>query len=276
MIAVDSGRLRVEHNPDAEDYLSFAHNLATGVGFAHAINEDKPYSQPVEYSAWRAPLYPMFLSVFLHISHSPLFLQSVQIALAAISLYFFLRLGLILFGETASLIAGLVFALYPPIIFDGGLAVYPRAVPVAPDSGAVLASIRLRRNLVQFVFSFWVCLNWMGRFVQTQRLTLAPALVLAAWLRSSNWNRAATVHGAHGGGRNHGLSRTYRNYRLFHKLVLISTNGGANLWFGAYFRLDPNATMAEVGYSEHQAFRDVPEPEREKILLSPGAADTRP
>ena len=30
VVAVDSGKVRFEHNPDAEDYLSFAHNLATG------------------------------------------------------------------------------------------------------------------------------------------------------------------------------------------------------------------------------------------------------
>ena len=60
------------------------------------------------------------------------------------------------------------------------------------------------------------------------------------------------------------LPWTYRNYRLFHKFVLISSNGGANLWFGAYFRLVPGASMEEVGYSQHRALRDVPEPEREK------------
>ena len=116
VIAVDKGKVPFEHNPDAEDYLSFAHNLATGVGFAHAINEDQPFSQPVEFSAWRTPLYPMFLAIAFQVSRGTLFLQSLQIALSAFSLYFLLRLSSILFGETAALITGLAFAFYLPLI----------------------------------------------------------------------------------------------------------------------------------------------------------------
>ena len=71
----------------------------------------------MEFSAWRAPLYPIFLCVAFHLSRGTLFLQSLQIALQALSLYFLLRLGLILFGESAALIAGLAFALYLPLIF---------------------------------------------------------------------------------------------------------------------------------------------------------------
>lgn len=262
--AVDSGRLRVEHNPDAEDYLSFAYNLATGVGFAHALHEDQPYSQPVEYSAWRAPLYPMFLSIFFHVSRNQWFLQSVQVALAALSLYFLLRLGLILFGETASLVTGLVFALYPPLIAYG--------MELCSEGLFFLILVLVLFGFYQSkeelspprIFVLGV-LTGLAALCRPNGLMLAPALVVALWLKSSNWKKVAyrvlvlgfavaiTV-----------LPWTYRNYRLFHKFVLISTNGGANLWFGAYFRLDPNATMAEVTYSQHQAFRDVPEPARDK------------
>jgi len=112
---------------------------------------------------------------------------------------------------------------------------------------------------------------WLGVLVgllalcRPNGLMLAPALVLAIWLTTSDWKRASrriillTVAVAM-----LVLPWTYRNYRLFHKAVLISTNGGATLWAGAHLRLEPGATLAEVGYSQHQAFRDVPEPDRER------------
>ncbi len=264
VIAVDKGKLRIEHNPDAEDYLSFAYNLATGVGFAHAINESQPFSQPVEFSAWRTPLYPMFLSLAFHVSRNAFFLQSLQVALAALSLYFFLRLGLILFGEVPALIAGLVFALYPPLIFytvelttEGlFLVLLIAALFVFYRTGGELSSAR--------VFCLGV-LTGLAALCRPNGLMLIPAIGLAMWLTERRWGQTvrrmivltlavAIII----------LPWTYRNYRLYHKFVLISTNGGANLWFGAHFRLDPGATMAEIGYSQHQAFRDVPEPEREK------------
>ncbi len=49
-----------------------------------------------------------------------LFLFLVNVVLAALALYLFLRLGLVLFGETAALIAGPGFALYPPLIMYSG------------------------------------------------------------------------------------------------------------------------------------------------------------
>lgn len=266
VVAVDTGKLRVEHNPDAEDYLSFAYNLSTGVGFAHAIHEDQPFSQPVEFSAWRTPLYPMFLSVFFHISRNTFFLQSLQVALSALSLYFFLRLALLLFGELPALIAGLVYALYPPLIFYTAeltteslfLFLLIATLFVFYQGGRDKGPSALR------VFSLGV-LTGLAALCRPNGLMLVPAIGLAMWLttrsRTQTLRRVIVL----------GLAValvvlpwTYRNYRLYHKFVLISTNGGNNLWFGAYFRLDPNATMAVIGYSQHQALRDVPEPEREK------------
>ncbi len=264
VVAVDTGKLRIEHNPDAEDYLSFAYNLATGVGFAHALHEDQPFSQPVEFSAWRTPLYPLFLSVAFHVSRNTFFLQSLQVALVVLSLYFFLRLALLLFGELPALIAGLVFALYPPLIFYTAeltteslfLLLLSAALFVFYQGGEKLSALR--------AFSLGL-LTGLAALCRPNGLMLIPAIGLAIWLTTRSPGQtlrrvivlglavAIVV-----------LPWTYRNYRLYHKFVLISTNGGNNLWFGAHFRLDPNATMAEFGYSQHQAFRDVPEPEREK------------
>ena len=68
--AVQTGVMSFESNADYQDYFSFAHNLVTGVGFAHSVNESQPFSQPVEFSAWRPPLYPMLLALVFHVSRS--------------------------------------------------------------------------------------------------------------------------------------------------------------------------------------------------------------
>lgn len=263
VVAVDKGRLKSEHNPDAEDYLSFAHNLATGVGFAHALNEDQPFSKPVEFSAWRTPLYPMFLAIAFHVSRGTLFLQSLQIALQAFSLYFLMRLGFILFGQIAALIAGLAFALYPPLIlYSADLTT--ESLFLFLLTAVLLIFYQVKEHSAARIFLLGV-LTGLAALCRPNGLMLAPALVLAIWLTIHDKRRAVrlaavlTVAVAMAI-----LPWTYRNYRLFHKVVLISSNGGANLWFGAHFRLDPGASMDEIGYSQHQAFRDVPEPDREK------------
>ncbi|MGD0506363.1 MAG: hypothetical protein ABSA27_01095, partial [Terriglobales bacterium] len=117
VVAVEKNVVRVEVNPDSSDLLSFAYNLSTGTGFAHAVNEGQPYSQPVEFSAWRPPLYPAVVAVALQFSRNTLFLRSLQVAFGVLSLYLFLHLGFILLGELPALIAGLAFSLYPSLIW---------------------------------------------------------------------------------------------------------------------------------------------------------------
>ncbi len=70
VVAVETGRVQLEVNPDSSDLLSFAHNLATGVGFAHSIDESRPFSEPVEFSAWRPPLYPAFVAIAFQFSYN--------------------------------------------------------------------------------------------------------------------------------------------------------------------------------------------------------------
>src|ERR1035438_1300953 len=261
--AVGRGLVKFEFNPDSIDYMSFAHNLATGVGFAHAINESEPFSQPVEFSAWRPPLYPAVLALAFQVSSKTLFLQSLQIALAAFALYFFLQLGLILFGEWPALIAGFAFALYPPLImYSADLGTESLFLFLLTAVFLVFYSAGVEHSLPRV---FWLgVLVGLAALCRPNGLMLAPALVLALWLTTANWKRAAlriavltlavamTI-----------LPWTYRNYRLFHKVVLITTNGGANFWAGAHMHLE-GGSLADLGYSQHQALRDVPEPERER------------
>jgi len=262
--AVDAGKLSVARNPDSEDYLSFAHNLATGVGFAHAVNEDQPFSQPVEFSAWRTPLFPMFLAAAFQISRNTLFLRSLQVVLAGCSVYFLMGVALILFGESAALISGLVFALYPLLVFYTA-ELETETLFVFLLTATLLAYYR-GGNKISSVRAFLLgVLTGLAALDRPNGLMLIPAFALAFLLGVSKrgealWRAAVLVLAA----AIVVLPWTYRNYRLYHEFVLISSNEGANLWFGAYFRLVPGASMEEIGYSQHRALRDVPEPERDK------------
>ncbi len=264
MVAVDKGLVKLEVNPDSSDLLSFGYNLATRVGFAHSIHEDQPFSQPVEFSAWRPPLYPAVLAIAFQLSHGTLFLRSLQAAFAVSSLYLFLRLGLILFGEWPALIAGLAFALYPPLIwYSVDLGTESLFLFLLTAALFVFYAAGRERSAAR-VFSLGVLVG-LTALCRPNGLMLAPALVIAIWLTTSDWRQAArqTILLAVAVAMVV-LPWTYRNYRLFHKFVLISTNGGATLWAGAHLRLEPGASLAEVGYSQHKAFRDVPEPDRDR------------
>jgi 4-amino-4-deoxy-L-arabinose transferase-like glycosyltransferase len=273
VVAVDKGKVRFEHNPDAEDYLSFAHNLATGVGFAHSVNEYQPFSQPVEFSAWRPPLYPMFLAIAFHLSRGIFFLQLLQVALATLSLYFFLRLGLILFGESPALIAGLAFALYPPLImYSADLGTESLLLFLLAAVLFVFYAAGKERSTAR-VFSLGV-LTGLAALCRPNGLMLAPALVLAIWLTSRGWRQAVhqvTVLAV--AVAMIVLPWTYRNYRLFHKVVLISTAGGPVFWAGAHLRLEQGASVADIGFlhlldavpqSERPAMEALSEPEQER------------
>jgi 4-amino-4-deoxy-L-arabinose transferase-like glycosyltransferase len=281
VVAVDRGALGFESNPDSLDYLSFAHNLATGVGFAHAVDEGRPFSQPVEFSAWRPPLYPAVLAVAFRFSRNAWFLQSLQVAFAGVSLYFFLRLGFVLFGGLAALIGGLLFAFYPPLImYSADLGTESLFLLLLTAVFFLFYAAGTEHSLPR-VFSLGLLVG-LAALCRPNGLMLAPALVLSICLTARCWRQAT--------GRVVVLTMavamvvlpwTYRNYRVFHKFVLISTNGGANFWAGAHTRLDPGASLADIGFlhmldsmspPQRRAMEALSEPEQEREFYRMGSA----
>jgi len=268
--AVEKGVVRLEENPDSYDLLSFGYNLATGVGFAHAVNESQPFSRPVEFSAWRPPLYPAVLAVALQVTRSTVLLRLLQVAFSAVTLYLFLRVSFLLVGELPSLIAGLIFALYPPLVFYG-IEISTENLFFFLLTAIFFAFYQAEQpHTVRRVFGVGVLIG-LAALCRPNGLMLAPAVVLAIWLMAPT--------------RGYAISRTvvvaiaisftilpwtYRNYQLFHRFVLITTQGGPTFWAGAHLRLDPGATLADVGYAQHSAFREISEPERERYYYRQG------
>ncbi len=273
VVAVEKGAVRFEFNPDSYDYLSFAHNLATGVGFAHAVNEYQPFSTPVQFSAWRPPLYPAVLAIAFQFSQSTFFLELTQVAFSAVALYLFLRLGFVLFGELAALVSGLIFAVYPPLVMYSADLGTESLFLLLLIAALFLFYARDGNPSLARVFSLGVLVG-LAALCRPNGLMLAPALGLAIWLTASDWRQA---------GRRFAVLTvavalmifpwTYRNYRLFHKAVLISTGGGPALWSGAHFRLEPGASLADIGFlhmldslpqPQRRVMEGLPEPEQER------------
>jgi 4-amino-4-deoxy-L-arabinose transferase-like glycosyltransferase len=264
VVAIEKGVVRTLSNPDSSGYLSCAYNLSTGVGFAQAVDDQKPFSRPVQFSAWRPPLYPGILAIAFQFSRDALFLRLLQVSFAGLSAYFFLRLAFILFGEWPALVAGMVFALYPPLIlYSADLGTETPFLLLL--TAALLVFYSASRNIsVPRVFCLGV-LAGLAALCRPSGLVLVPSLALSIWIRTTDWKRTIRLAAVLGLAASMiVLPWTYRNYRLFHKFVLISTNGGATLWAGAYLRLVPGATLAEVGYTQHGALPEMSEIERER------------
>ena len=262
--AVGRGVLKTEFNPDSWDYISFAYNLATGVGFAHAVNDSQPFSQPVEFSASRAPLYPMFLAAAFQFSREAWFLRSLQIAVAAASVYLFLRLGLVLFGELPALIAGMAMALYPPLIMFSVDLDTENLFLFLLIAGLYVLCAAAKGISPARVFGFGVLVG-LAALCRPGGLMLIPAFTLAILLVTRDWGRSLRMVIVLGiAVAMIVLPWTYRNYRLFHEFVPITTNGGLSLWGGAHLRLEPGAKLDDLAYALHRELRDVPEPERDR------------
>jgi 4-amino-4-deoxy-L-arabinose transferase-like glycosyltransferase len=265
VIAVQEGKVSYPASPDMVDYFSFAHNLATGVGFAHAVNEGQPFSKPVEFSAWRPPLFPAFLAIAFQFSRNILFLRLLQVAVAGISAFWFLRIGFVLFGELPALIACLTFAIYPPlVIYSADLASESLFLLLTIGVLFVYYAPGNQRSLTR-VAGLGVLVG-LAALCRPNGLLLAPALALAIVLTTRGWRQAVRELVVLGMALAMVvLPWTYRNYRLFHQVVLITTAGGPVLWSGVHLRLDPGASLNDLHFVHLQdAF---PETERQRMEM---------
>lgn len=264
VVGVDRGIIKFELNPDTRDYLSLAHNLATGVGYARSVDDTQPFSRPVQFSAYRPPLYPAFLAIAFQFSGGTLFLRMLQIGLQALSLYFLLQLGLILLGEWPALIAGVLFALYPPLIqYSADLGTESLFLLLLIAALLVFYGANKERSDARcFCLGLLVGLTALCR---PAGLMLAPALALSIWFTTQDWKHVARKVVVLGMAVAMViLPWGYRNYRLFHKVVLFTTNGGLALWGGAYMRLVSGATLAVYGEENHRALGDTSETDRDR------------
>ena len=162
---------------DAQQYQEIAHNLATGRGF------DMFFPQlALHPTAFRPPLYPALLAIVDALTGSSLVagrLLSVALGLGVVALT--MRFGRDVASRRAGVIAGVVVALYPPLLAnDTVLLTEPLSLLIML---AMLLTLHRRRALLGAV----LC----GLLVLARPSAQGVVVVVAAWvLWQTGWKRA--------------------------------------------------------------------------------------
>jgi 4-amino-4-deoxy-L-arabinose transferase-like glycosyltransferase len=201
---------------DAETYYWAARALAAGEGWAERVY-------------WQPPGYPYFLAAVLRVA-GPGFLapRLVQAVLGALTAALTCTLGARVFGRAVGLGAGLVVAFY-------GLLVYYDAELLAPSLAICLQTATLwsaARAPDERGGRGWLLTGLLGGLtavVNAPALVLLPILGIAA-RRRIGWVLLGAILAI--------APVTARNWIQGRELVLISSNGGINLYLGNNPRYD--------------------------------------
>ena len=225
-IVLSSGnKLRYQ---DERDYLLLAQNIKNGYGY---VNE---YHEP---TAFRAPIYPLFLSILISISSKPIFIKIIQIL-------FFLGTALLLskIFENYFTQSGLVFlalGFYPVLAYTAG-TIYPQTLGVF----FLILSLYLLKNSRLVWYSFLLIgLTW-GILVLTipTFLALVPIVLIYIFV---NVNKGIRLKILYSFSLVFGIAVVlspwiYRNYIQFDTFIPLTTNAGINLLYGNSENTKPN------------------------------------
>lgn len=211
---------------DAREYSDIAASLATGRGFALA--DGTP-------TAIRPPLFPLLLAAVYR-------LAGVENYGAGLVFQAFIGVGIVLatlavgqrFGRQVGVLAGLIAATYPLLVFAGGSLLteplFILLVVLAMNAGlAALAKPSVKQGV-------WLGL-WLGLAGLARPNGLLLAFFLVGWLllaaRGAWRQRVGMAIGAAAIVALVTSPWIIRNYLVFHSLIPSTTMGGAVL-FGAY------------------------------------------
>jgi 4-amino-4-deoxy-L-arabinose transferase-like glycosyltransferase len=241
--------------PDEQDYLTLARNLARDGSYS--LDGSGP-------SAYRAPGYPFFLSLFVLLGAGVVHLRALNFLLLAACVYLVYRLVAARSPRPAAALGALLTVGYPVLFYTAG-TLYPQTLGgflllllltlltrrrvsrrAYLLSGLTLGSLVLTVPTSVFVAGVLVAWFWFARprlAFKRFLLTLAvAALVIGAW--------------------------TVRNYVAFDAFVFVSSNSGINLLLGNSENTKPNAGV-NVDISAHkEAAAQLDEIERDAYYRS--------
>ena len=245
---------------DEGEYLTLAKNLTLGKGFVY----DAPEAEGVSAQQFgRAPGYPFFLALVGagrgEFDATP---ARVKLAQSIVGSFGVWLLGLIAYrsaGPRAGIAAAAIGAVYPPLVwicsyvFSEALystlalasvvvmnraldrADVGRSTAMAIGAGLVAgAAILVRPAMLVFlpIAALWL--------IALRRTHLAVTLVVAAALVVAPW--------------------TIRNARVYHRFVLVASEGGVTFWTGNHpgargegdLAANPNLKLADLAFrAEH-------------------------
>lgn len=177
-------------------------------------------------------------------------LRLLQIGLGALTAWLICRIGAVIFGERAGLVAGFAYALYPmAVLFT--LTLVPATIAMAGCAGAVLLALRTGpggRAAPALAVGLIVGSTTLAR---PNLLLWAGAFLVWYWLvapRAARWKPVLLLAL---GVALPLLVNAARNYSVSGEPILIASNGGINFYFGNY----PGVSGA---FSTPHGFPDTP------------------
>jgi len=189
-----------------------------------------------EGAFWQPPLFPAFLGCIYKLTGPSVpAARAVLAGLAVLSCLLVWRLGCRLYSNAVGLVAGVMLAVYGPFVFFStrlvpvGLAVFLNLLGLTLLVGALDRPVWYR----------WLTLGLCtGAAIATVPNSAVLFLLAAGWLvasgiRSGKWQPAFAHMLAVGLGVIVVIAPvTIRNYCVSGELVILSTNGGINLYIG--------------------------------------------
>ena len=188
-------------------------------------------------TAIKAPGYPLFLTFVALLSKDVAVFRLVNFALYCLSLILVYRLGKRVFSGWAGALAVLLCLSYPVLFFTAS-TLYPQTLA----SLLMLLYVSLQFTPGRLGVASAAAAGAVGGLtVLTVPLLVVIIALGLAWrgVSKKDW-RGVIISAAVGGLML--LGWTLRNYQVFHRIVVISTDAGANLLIGN----NPNA-MANSG-----------------------------
>jgi 4-amino-4-deoxy-L-arabinose transferase-like glycosyltransferase len=246
---------------DEREYLALAQSVSAGRGFVY----DAAHETGTAQQFGRAPLYPLFLSLTGAGSEehgvSPTRVKVAQSIVGALGVWLIGVIAIRTSGPKGGVVAAFVAAVYPPLVWIcayvlsealystvalAAMLLLDRALdradlerresagrPLTIASGVMTGiAILVRPALLIFLP---IAAIWMAR---QRRMGLALVFVVTALVVVAPW--------------------TVRNVRVFHRFVLVASEGGVTFWTGNHplargegdLAANPDIKRAEI------AFRD--------------------
>jgi len=208
---------------DAREFNAIALNLASGRGYAVV---------PGHPTSFRAPGFPLFLAAIYRISYENYVLVYLALSMVgAVTCLLTYGVARQLLSEGQARLAGCLAAVYLPHVYSSAVWMSEVLFALCIALGLWLLLRALRNSSVWLLAAAGAC---MGYAALTRPIALlfpvflAPALFRAA---GPNWGRLIRTTVPFGlAALAVVLPWSLRNYTVYHRLVLIATNGGSTFY----------------------------------------------